>query len=37
VEGNGGLVGYIAVVKTATDLSNPAQAVFVRAGKFPTP
>lgn len=33
----GALVGYICVTRTATDLSDPAQAVFVRAGKFPTP
>lgn len=33
----GALVGYICVIRTATDLSNPAQAVFVKAGKFPTP
>jgi hypothetical protein len=28
------LVGYIVSVKSATALNNPAQAVFVRAGKF---
>lgn len=33
----GALVGYICVTRTATNLSDPAQAVFVRAGKFPTP
>lgn len=33
----GTLIGYIAVTKTATDLSNPAQAVFIRAGKFAAP
>lgn len=33
----GALVGYIVVIRTATDLSDPTQAVFIRAGKFPTP
>lgn len=31
------LIGYIAATRTATDLSNTAQAVFVAAGKFATP
>lgn len=35
--GIGTLIGYIVVVKSATDLSNPTQAVFVRAGKFAAP
>lgn len=33
----GALLGYISVIHTATDLSNPAQAVFTRAGKFDIP
>lgn len=37
VTANGALVGYLCVIRTATDLSSLAQAVFVKAGKFPTP
>lgn len=37
VSGAGALIGYIALTRVATNLSDPAQAVFVRAGKFPTP
>lgn len=31
------LLGWISVIRTATDLSNPAQAVFTKAAKFATP
>jgi hypothetical protein len=33
----GALLGWISVIRTATDLSNPAQAVFTIASKFATP
>lgn len=33
----GALVGYIAVTRIATDLSDPTQAVLIKAGKFSIP
>jgi hypothetical protein len=33
----GALIGYLAVTKSATDLSDKTQAVFVYTGKFSTP
>lgn len=33
----GALVAYVAATRTATDLSNTAQAIIVTAGKFATP
>lgn len=34
---DGALLGWISVIRTATDLSNPAEAVFTKAAKFATP
>lgn len=31
---SGALLGYIVVTRTATNLSDPSQAVFIQAGKF---
>jgi hypothetical protein len=33
----GALLGWISAIRTATDLSNPAQATFTQAAKFATP
>lgn len=33
----GALIGYIVVVRSATNLSDTTQAVFIHAGKFSTP
>lgn len=33
----GALVGWITVTRTATNLSDPTQAIFTQAGQFPAP
>lgn len=37
IVGNGTLLAWIVATRTATDLSNPSQAVIVTAGKFAAP
>jgi len=34
---DGALLGWISVIRSATNLSDPNQAIFTRAGKFATP
>jgi len=37
IVGNGALIAYVVATRTAADLSDPAQAVIVSAGKFAAP
>lgn len=37
IEGSGALIGYIVAIRTAVNLSDPAQASFLNASKFSTP
>ncbi|HSE07709.1 MAG TPA: hypothetical protein VLB29_03500 [Nocardioidaceae bacterium] len=37
IQGGGALIAYIIAIRSATNLSNSSQAVFVRAGKFAAP